>query len=169
MPEQNYDRWHQLYYTTLGFPDEVNEAFATILKHLEEVQEVCNVKVTKPLNKVFDALESLPRDQKQRVNEWRHQVYSEQREAKKKAKIDRIKGFELGQLVKFEPHAQHHDDDGNHPWGIKHIIGRVTRRSTHTVSVIEVSCRRRSASVEHTMHAGRRWRLHPEQDTILDE
>ena len=37
MSEENYDRWHPLYYTTQGFPDEVNDAFATILQHLQEV------------------------------------------------------------------------------------------------------------------------------------
>ena len=53
MSEENYDRWHPLYYTTQGFPDEVDSAFATILAHLQEVQSMCNVKVTGPLHKVL--------------------------------------------------------------------------------------------------------------------
>ena len=169
MSEENYDRWHPLYYTTQGFPDEVNDAFATILQHLEEVQSMCNVKVTGPLNRVFDSLDSLPRKQKTKVSEWRQQVYREERVAREKARVDRIKGFEIGQLVKFNPNASHHDEDGNYPWGVEHIIGRVTRRNPNTVSVIEVSRRKYNSDVEQTNCAGRRWRMHPGNDDILDE
>ena len=139
MSEENYDRWHPLYYTTQGFPDEVNDAFATILQ------------------------------QKTKVSEWRQQVYREERVAREKARVDRIKGFEIGQLVKFNPNASHHDEDGNYPWGVEHIIGRVTRRNPNTVSVIEVSRRKYNSDVEQTNLAGRRWRMHPGHDDILDE
>ena len=49
MSEENYDRWHPLHYTTHGFPEEVNSAFATILQHLDDVQSMCNPQVTGPL------------------------------------------------------------------------------------------------------------------------
>ena len=117
MSEQNYDRWHPLHYTTHGFPEEVDNAFATILQHLE----------------------------------------------------DRIKGFEIGQLVKFHPNASHHEEDGNYPWGIEHVIGRVTRRNQNTVSVIEISRRRYNTEVENTSYSGRRWRMLPASDDIIDE
>ncbi len=169
MSEQNYDRWHPLHYTTHGFPDEVDKAFATILQHLEEVQSMCNIKVTSPLAKIFESLEALPRRQKQQVTEWRQQTYREQRIAKEKARVDRIKGFEIGQLVKFSPNASHHEEDGNYPWGIEHVIGRVTRRNQNTVSVIEVSRRRYNAEVEQTNYSGRRWRMLPASDDIIDE
>ena len=169
MSEENYDRWNPLYYTTQGFPDEVDSAFATILAHLQEVQSMCNVKVTGPLHKVFDALDALPRMQKNKVSEWRQEVYREERIAREKARVDRIKGFEIGQLVKFHPNASHHDEDGNYPWGIEHVIGRVTRRNSITVSVVEVSRKKHGADVEQTTSANRRWRMHPSQDDILDE
>jgi len=169
MSEQNYDRWHPLHYTTHGFPDEVDKAFATILQHLEDVQSMCNVKVTGPLHKVFDALEALPRKQKTQVSEWRTQTYREERIAREKARVDRIKGFEIGQLVKFHPNASHHDEDGNYPWGVEHIIGRVARRNQNTVSVIEVSRRKHSSDAEQTNYAGKRWRMLPASDDILDE
>ena len=169
MSEQNYDRWHPLHYTTHGFPDEVDKAFATILQHLEEVQSMCNIKVTSPLAKIFESLEALPRRQKQQVTEWRQQVYREQRIAKEKARVDRIKGFEIGQLVKFSPNASHHEEDGNYPWGVEHVIGRVTRRNQNTVSVIEVSRRRYNAEVEQTNYSGCRWRMLPSSDQIIDE
>ena len=168
--DSQIDRWHPHYFKTLGAPDEVEDAFQTILGYLGEVETMCNYKCVTPLAKVFDALDALPRSQKSKVQGWRNQVYQEKRAAQKKAKIDRIKGFEIGQLVKFRPNASHHsDEDGNHPWGIDHLIGRVTRRSTHTVSVIEVSRRRHSSEVEQTNYAGIRWRMHPDQDTIIDE
>jgi hypothetical protein len=169
MSEENYDRWNPLYYTTQGFPDEVDSAFATILAHLQEVQSMCNVKVTGPLHKVFDALDALPRMQKNKVSEWRQEVYREERIAREKARVDRIKGFEIGQLVKFHPNASHHDEDGNYPWGVEHIIGRVARRNQNTVSVIEVSRRRSASDVEQTNYAGRRWRMLPGTDNVIDE
>jgi len=169
MSEENYDRWHPLHYTTQDLPDEVSDAFGTILNHLEEVQSMCNVKVTGPLHKVFDALDALPRKQKNQVSEWRTQTYREERIAREKARVDRIKGFEIGQLVKFHPNASHHDEDGNYPWGIEHVIGRVTRRNSITVSVVEVSRKKHGADVEQTTSANRRWRMHPSQDDILDE
>jgi len=169
MSEENYDRWNPLYYTTQGFPDEVDSAFATILAHLQEVQSMCNVKVTGPLHKVFDALDALPRMQKNKVSEWRQEVYREERIAREKARVDRIKGFEIGQLVKFHPNASHHDEDGNYPWGIDHVIARVVRRNPNTVSVLEVSRRKYNSDVEQTNFAGRRWRMHPGNDDILDE
>ena len=170
MSEQNYDRWHPLHYTTHGFPDEVDKAFATILQHLEEVQSMCNIKVTSPLAKIFESLEALPRKQKQQVSEWRQQVYREQRVAREKARVDRIKGFEIGQLVKFKPNASHHgDEDGHYSWGVQHVIGRVSRRNQNTVSVIEISRRRHGAEVENTSYAGRRWRMLPSSDEIIDE
>ena len=169
MSEQNYDRWHPLHYTTHGFPDEVDKAFATILQHLEEVQSMCNIKVTSPLAKIFESLEALPRKQKQQVSEWRQQIYREERVAREKARVARIKGFEIGQLVKFSPNASHHEEDGNYPWGIEHIIGRVTRRNQNTVSVIEISRRRIATEVENTSYSGRRWRMLPASDKIIDE
>jgi hypothetical protein len=169
MSEENYDRWHPLYYTTQGFPDEVNDAFAAILQHLEEVQSMCNVKVTGPLNRVFDSLDSLPRKQKTKVSEWRQQVYREERSRREQMRVDRIKGFEIGQLVKFIPDARHHEEDGNYPWGISHIIGRVARRNQNTVSVIEVSRRRQSSDVEQTNYTGVRWRMLPGTDSIINE
>ena len=170
MSEENYDRWHPLHYTTHGFPDEVESAFATILQHLKDVQSMCNIKVYTPLNKLFESLEALPRRQKAQVSEWRQQVYREERVAREKARVDRIKGFEIGQLVKFRPTASHHgDEDGNYPWGVEHVIGRVTRRNQNTVSVIEVSRRRFNTEVEQTNYAGRRWRMLPASDDIIDE
>ena len=169
MSEQNYDRWHPLHYTTHGFPEEVDNAFATILQHLEEVQSMCNIKVHTPLSKIFESLEALPRKQKQQVSEWRQQVYREERVAREKARVDRIKGFEIGQLVKFHPNASHHEEDGNYPWGVDHIIGRVTRRNQNTVSVIEISRRRYNTEVENTSFSGRRWRMLPGSDKIIDE
>ena len=170
MSEENYDRWHPLHYTTHGFPEEVDKAFATILQHLEEVQSMCNIKVHTPLHKIFQSLDALPRRQKQQVSEWRTQVYREERIAKEKARVDRIKGFEIGQLVKFIPCASHHnDEDNNYTWGIDHIIGRVKSRNKSTVSVIEISRRRHGAEVENPAHAGRRWRMLPSHDEILDE
>ena len=80
-----------------------------------------------------------------------------------------IQGFEIGQLVKFHPNANHHDEDGNYPWGIDHVIARVVRRNPNTVSVLEVSRRRYNSDVEQTNFAGRRWRMHPSADDILDE
>ena len=169
MSEENYDRGHPLHYTTHGFPDEVDKAFATILQHLEEVQSMCNIKVTSPLAKIFESLEALPRKQKQQVSEWRQQIYREERVAREKARVDRIKGFEIGQLVKFSPNASHHEEDGNYPWGVDHIIGRVTRRNQNTVSVIEISRRRYNTEVENTAFSGRRWRMLPGSDKIIDE
>jgi len=164
------DRWHPQYFKTLGAPDEVEAAFQTILGYLGEVETMCNYKCDGPLQKIFSALESLSRAQKNLTSKWSNQRYAEKRAAAAKAKIDRIKGFEIGQLVKFRPSASHHsDEDGNHPWGVDHLIGRVTRRSTHTVSVIEVSRRSYNSEVEQTNYAGIRWRMHPEQDTIIDE
>ena len=169
MSEENYDRWHPLHYTTHGFPEEVNKAFDTILQHLDDVQAMCNIKVHTPLYRIFESIEALPRKQKQQVNEWRQEVYRAERRANEKARVDRIKGFEIGQLVKFCPHARHHEEDGNYPWGVQHVIARVTRRNSNTVSVIEVSRRRHDADVENQTWAGKRWRMHPDQDNIVDE
>ena len=170
MSEENYDRWHPLHYTTHGFPEEVDKAFATILQHLEEVQSMCNIKVHTPLHKIFQSLEALPRKQKQQVSDWRTQVYREERIAKEKARVDRIKGFEIGHLVKFRPMASHHnDEDNNYTWGIEHVIGRIKSRNKNTVSVIEVSRRRHGAEVENPAYAGCRWRMLPGYDDIIDE
>ena len=89
--------------------------------------------------------------------------------AREKARVDRIKGFEIGQLVKFHPNARHHEEDGNYPWGVEHVIGRVTRRNQNTVSVIEISRRRYNTEVENTSFSGRRWRMLPGSDKIIDE
>ena len=169
MSEENYDRWHPLHYTTHGFPEEVNKAFDTILQHLDDVQAMCNIKVHTPLYRIFESIEALPRKQKQQVNDWRQEVYRAERRANEKARVDRIKGFEIGQLVKFAPHARHHEEDGNYPWGLHHVIARVTRRNVNTVSVIEISRRRTGAESENTSYSGRRWRMHPDQDNIVDE
>ena len=164
------DRWHPQYFTTLGAPDEVESAFQTILGYLGEVETMCNYKCVTPLSKVFDALDALPRTQKNKMNGWRNQLYQERREAKAKAKDDRIKGFEIGQLVKFKPRAQHHSDqDGHYHWNVDHIIGRVSRRNRHTVSVIEVSRRKNGIDAEVVSSEGLRWRMHPADDVIIDE
>ncbi len=170
MSEQNYDRWHPLHYTTHGFPDEVDKAFATILQHLEEVQMMCNIKVTSPLAKIFESLEALPRKQKQQVSDWRQQIYREERVAREKTRVDRIKGFEIGDLVKFRRMAsQHNEEDNNDIWGIENVIGRIKSRNKNTVSVIEVSRRRHGAEVENPAYAGCRWRMLPGYDDIIDE
>jgi len=169
MSEENYDRWHPLHYTTHGFPEEVNKAFDTILQHLDDVQAMCNIKVHTPLYRIFESIEALPRKQKQQVNDWRQEVYRAERIANEKSRVDRIKGFEIGQLVKFHPNASHHEEDGNYPWGIDHVIARVVRRNPNTVSVLEVSRRKYNSDVEQTNLAGRRWRMHPGNDDIIDE
>ena len=164
------DRCHPQYYKMLGASDEVEVAFQTILGYLGEVETMCNYKCVTPLAKVFDALDALPRSQKTKVQGWRNQVYQERRVAQKKAKYDRIKGFEIGQLVKFRPRAAHHSEqDGLYHWNVDHIIGRVSRRNKHTVSVIEVSRRKNGIDVEVVSSEGIRWRMHPEKDDIVDE
>jgi hypothetical protein len=164
------DRWHPQYFKTLGAPDEVKSAFQTILGYLGEVETMCNYKCDGPLQKIFSALESLPRAQRNLTSKWSNQRYAEKRSAAAKAKVERIKGFEIGQLVKFRPRAAHHSEqDGLYHWNVDHIIGRVSRRNKHTVSVIEVSRRKNGIDVEVVSSEGIRWRMHPEKDDIVDE
>jgi len=164
------DQWNPRYFTQIGAPDEVEKAFQTILGYLSEVEKLCNYKCDAPLHKVFQAINSLPRDQKQSTNKWSNRRFSEKMARVRKEKHDRIKGFEIGQLVKFAPHARHHEEqDGKFVWGIDHVIARVTRRNQHTISAIEISRRGRNQDAENPAHSGLRWRISPQQDTIINE
>ena len=157
------------YYKTLNAPDSVNEAFAKIIGYLAEVEEMSSIKSHDFLTRSCRAVDSINRNQQTRLWEWKNQVYNEKKFAEKKAAEARVKGFEIGQLVKFRPRSDHHIADGNYAWNITHVIGKVTRRSKHTVSVIEVSRRRGSLDPEVTRNAGDRWRMSPHKDTIIDE
>lgn len=157
------------YYKMLNAPDSVNEAFEKIIEYLAEVEEMSSIKSHDFLSKSCRAVESINRDQQSTLWKWKNQAYNEKKVAEKQAKIDRIKGFKIGQLVKFKPKAIHHFGDENHTWGIEHVIGRVTRRNKNTVSVIEVSRRRHSSDAEDTRTFGCRWRMSPHEDDIIDE
>jgi hypothetical protein len=157
------------YYKTLNAPDSVNKAFKKIIEYLAEVEEMSSIKSYDFLTRSCRAVESINRDQQTKLWEWKNQAYSEKKVAEKQARIDRIKGFKIGQLVKFSPKALHHAADENYMWGITHVIGRVTRRNKNTVSVIEVSRRRSTAESEDTRSFGCRWRMAPDKDIIIDE
>lgn len=157
------------YYKTLNAPDSVNKAFKKIIEYLAEVEEMSSIKSYDFLTRSCRAVESINRDQQTKLWQWKNQAFNEKKVAEKQARIDRIKGFKIGQLVKFRPRADHHVADGNYAWNITHVIGRVVRRSKYTVSVIEVSRRRGSLDPEVTRNSGDRWRMSPHKDTIIDE
>jgi len=157
------------YFRMLNAPEDIEAAFEKIISYLDEVEEMSNVRSYNHLAKVIRAVNSLSRNHLNKTHEWSNQIYYEKKAATQKAKIDRIKGFEIGQLVKFRPKGDHHYKDGHSPYLIAHVIGKVVRRNRHTVSVVEVSRRRMSSEAEDTRSSGARWRMSPQADTIIGE
>jgi len=160
------------YYLELNAPDSVNKAFEKIISYLNDVEEMSNVRSFNHLAKVTRAINSIVRPHQSIIHQWTNQIYNEKREADRQLKIDRIKGFNIGQVIKFKPStswdAKHHNDHG-YIYDVEHVIAVVKRRNKKSISVKEISRRIRGTSSEDVRNSNSHWKLNLEFDSIIDE
>ena len=153
----------------LNAPHEVNAAFKIIATYLKEVEELCNQKSYDVLDRACRSLDGLNYSHQNQIYRWSTRNKAESLRLKAIAKVDKIKSFEIGQLVKFKPNTSWDNKHDNTVWNIEHVIGVVKRRNKHTVSLKEISRRINGNGFEDMRCSGLNWKLNPDFDTFLDE